>query len=63
MIESKIEIKGQFALEVKQLQPGMIEVQVRTGDQYITFVVSSEDFVKLRVLEASSKFLDVGLRF
>ena len=63
MIESKIEIKGQFVLEVKQLQPGMIEVQVRTGDQYITFVISSEDYLKLRVLEASSKFLDVGLKF
>ena len=63
MIEAKIEIDGKFSLDVKKIQNGMIEVQVVYMNEYITFVVSSEDFVKLRVLGSSKKFLDVGLRF
>ena len=63
MIESKIEIEGVIKLGINQIQHGMIEIQVEAKDEYITFVVSSEDFVKLRVLGSSKKFLDVGLRF
>ena len=51
------------SLKVTRRTPGMIEIALRVEDKFVTFNIMSEDYLKLRVLESSIEFLDLGLKF
>lgn len=54
---------GLGKLKVERRAEGEIDVTVRVATEYITFAVTSDDFIKLSVLESSSQFSDVHMRF